>query len=719
MPKILYNPGHVTYVQYYDSYLSAILPQALPRTGVLGPGSKGFWIRGKPQKLVEIPDDPLTIEISRSKFQTSDFAILNKLVISLQVSPKIDADIEVDDVEKYVAAYDLSVEELQSFGKSKHFEKAKTNAKNNRGDQEGQIESLLDVADSIRERKKRKARNWVSERLELLIEHVVSESFLSIVWANQTRESEAIIQFEVLMDELNKFQESKYQENKLLTHQEISSKTIPNTPQSTYRKVNQLIERIKKGESLSKLLEVKATEKLIEYNFLVTPGSLSIDIEYDTIGLDEKNPKHIPILEFQTLFNDFQERLFRLKEDFRIAMEEIALDYQEKEEEQKLKKEELTKQFEKEEDLLIKKYELESEEIKQEHTFQKRKLEAETKDYEQKVQAKINDFEKTLLDVERRRKELLIDRQRMEAEYEINELKTKVRYSQERANLEAEEVKIEEELVSNRKQKNVLDIDQLELEKDIKVAEIKKEVDIALSSLDERKRLPQNLTEIAYSADELLAQKSKEHEKELVKMQSDIHEMELQRKALENKLAYKQSLWPHEQKRELKLDELKFDLNKRIFEREILLAYSRIRMEDRNEYIKVLGEQMAAALGAASGMVDEFKVINTSGLNADGNSSIMGLISKLSDTLFKSGAALPAINEALKELGINWANKSAISGNSSNNVNPSLEENSIDLDLDLEHESLDLENKRESHSNVASQLENNAEEDDGDINLDI
>ena len=629
---LYYKPDHVTYARIYRSFLAPFMGWKAD-TVVIHTSNSDVYYYHEPLFVINIPIDPISIELLKPNFQTSDLAQLDYVKINLQIEPDI-GNGTIDEVDNFMSAY-------YDFD-------------------HGDLRQPDDV------------KKWFESLLEGLFEELRQYSFLYIHWANMTPKSRNITKFSNLIKELEK-------NTKLEATQKLR---IDNLKSHVKDLIEGILENPDKNKTVSSVLKTKAEQILAEKNFKIL--SFGIDSKYPEINKDlldpqkskaqDLDPKVQPIIEYLQLFQNFQEAIDSQQADYIEVVDKLDKDIQKRkmtlikerteikqshqEELQKLEHqfeqnkarmendhdkalkklgEEHKYQMEKSLDEVKKQYELEVLEIEKEHYQAKKEKEAELEKHKLENQLNVLEVQKEL----------------NPGIWEISNemLKEKIGYDERKTELESENLKSKELLKD-------YEIREINIAAEIKKAKINEIKDLEIERIsgdkkiiDARNELPRDTKAINYSWEEIKKIKEAEYKFLVEEIEMNKKKQGLRLDHFQTKLSFDENIWKHEMERELQLDELKFNLLQRIFEKGILMAYSRMQIADKQEFIKNLGEQVSDALKSSSGIVDDFRIVGTPNLDLS-NSSLMKILSQITTGIFTTEAFVPSLNKALKELGI-------------------------------------------------------------------
>lgn len=396
--------------------------------------------------------------------------------------------------------------------------------------------------------------------------------------------------------------------------------------------------------SLRNKIETKAREILDKYNFQVY-GLCVIDLYHpDLEHLNKLNDNHIAIIEYLRTHDDLKSILKKKEEDFDVEIKTIENEHKkrEKELEASLTKintdyEELKKVTEaKNKETLIsieQVHELAIGQLNENYNAKKRNQELNHDDEINNIEFE-HDKTRNILKKEKDELDLLKDKNRAEIDTE-------------RSKLQEADISTKRKTSQNLLEKQLI---ELNLEQEIEI----KKIEHDLSLFKERQKLPgeNDINHATYSWDQIQGIMTSKYNEKLKEIENKIHALGLEQDATLEKNKFEILKLNKELEREFVRDDLKYELLKRIFEREIIFAYSQLKTDNQTEVVERLGKQLTNIVQAASGVVTEMKLYGLPSSSGEGNHSEG--ISTLLAGLYKVMPVFPEIGEALSELGIKW-----------------------------------------------------------------
>lgn len=242
--------------------------------------------------------------------------------------------------------------------------------------------------------------------------------------------------------------------------------------------------------------------------------------------------------------------------------------------------------------------------------------------------------QKKITDIEDRLSKTEIDKARITATGEVD----KATISADKSIAESEQIQRKIEADANIEETK-WEIEQKKMEVSEKIMERRSK----LMAIEDYNKIPLLWEEV----DELLQKNVERERQKLIDETLEIRfKDEIRRKVVD----FTETQWNHQLGRELKLDDLRHQLIEKLLSRELLLAYSDLDFNQRNNLIKNLGTSINQALSSAKGVAGDIKIINTS--SGKGGSSIMDFLSKITDGVLQSEAFKPLIDNALEEVGL-------------------------------------------------------------------
>ncbi len=627
------RPGKTLYIKFYNGPIAKFFGKE--QTAIVRPhDTHAVRIFGKkPIERVDIPDEPLTVEISRLSFKTQDEAIID-INIRITVAPILDREKKLVEIEHCVPAF----------------------TDNN-------------------------PRDWIKNILKTLFDRLKQYNFHQIVWANMTPES--VIQFESLIHDLMnpaldnfrnidrltgdintdpenaildltpdvmKEESSSNAAEPLLDLSDVQApidadesikvgeekrlqrRAILSVTDADKVQFSKIITDIKSGNGVAKILEREAVALLEEFNFRVYPGSCVIDCQYPQIAdqLDEQNIGHLPILKYINLFQNARERLVNQKQSFETLLQDLE------------------REFEEQQQIITE----ETEELRIKH---KLALEKQQSDYEFKKNKQKNYFQRQMEgeNASFEAEKLLIDGDLAEAKAkaQIQMLDIEKGRATAAAGLHAE-------ILESKKVEQQTEIEEMNLEKE-KAQQMlsnqeaieQQRISVDKQILNAKRQLPkpEELEQIGFSLDQLMELKTEQLNLKLKAVEDQRIEIDMARRHTEEEFQFQTEKWRHDLERAITNDQYQFQLTQKAVEQYLVFIYSRLSVEDRQTFIQSLGHHFAEALGNAKDMFGDVKV----NYMPDGNGNgVFDFLSSIGKGLMQSDIFLPEIQNVLAGLGI-------------------------------------------------------------------
>lgn len=553
---------------------------------------------GQEPEIVEIPDDPIIIELSEPNFETADKAKLPSITIEITVTPNLDEKMTLEDIRKCVSAFEEGATTGEEWLKNR-LRKLLTTLR------EYPLSSILDntdikfkkdnsgikPGDSFENKVKKLSKVLENNAETILMEHnfVVSENSCIIKYE--------LPEIENLKDENPNhhpiiFYLSKYhsQEEKLKEEKHAHQKSLD--------ELRQVYEHDRQT------MKEKAEADIL-------------DIKKEFLGRKHEAEKML-----QEAEANFKQEMDLLKEQLEKTKLEILAD-------------------------------VEAEKTKIEMTKEKKVSEIKEQIKTEMEIIKINeqlklDKEKARLAQESAKHEI----EKKQAEFSIEE---EEREYQKKTQME--KIKTEEEIESEKHKFESKRIEQqknlAEVEKDL--IDYRENNPISLNYLLEQEQLKQQL-EIATTQDQI----DEIQMKKVIEKEDRDREIEQEQENREYAVEKDRENRERDYEAGLIKSKNQFETEVKKFEKEAVMELFRFLLSDRDKhftnsqkFITQLGEQFTKATQAHASSIKDYKVVNFSGI--DSESPISNYASQIFQVLMQLGTLAPHFRDILGQFGVDMS----------------------------------------------------------------